>query len=150
MKTLISQTFISDGGHGWLKVSKDRLSKLNLLDKISSFSYMRGNFVYLEEDTDLSLYVDALLKIEKVERGTEDYLIFMRRFWHLIKSSETRNSSRVRHYERFKNLSKEAFQEIEDLRIKIIDLKNWSSKAIRDINKAPTHTVLFWKEYYNL
>ena len=78
MKTLISHSFLSDGGHGWLKVSKDRLSKLNLLDKISPYSYMRGNFVYLEEDCDLSLYVDTLLKLDKIERDTEDYNVFMR------------------------------------------------------------------------
>ena len=45
-----------DPGHGWYKVSRKLLRKMNLLDKISSFSYQKGNWVYLEEDVDASIF----------------------------------------------------------------------------------------------
>ena len=42
--------FISDPGHGWLRVSKEEVKPIK--DKISSYSYMDRNYVYLEEDCD--------------------------------------------------------------------------------------------------
>lgn len=52
--------FYSDPGHGWAKVSRDTLASFGLLNKISAYSYQRGQFVYLEEDCDLSTYIQAL------------------------------------------------------------------------------------------
>ena len=52
--------FYSDAGHGWLKVSKAELKALNIADKITAYSYMRGNDAYLEEDYDLSQFIEAL------------------------------------------------------------------------------------------
>lgn len=46
-------TVYSDPGHAWGKVSLSKLADLNLIDRISSFSYLRGKFAYLEEDCDL-------------------------------------------------------------------------------------------------
>jgi hypothetical protein len=59
MKTKIVYAF-SDGGHGWAKVKRSELIKLNIENKITGFSYQRGEFVYLEEDCDLTTYVKAL------------------------------------------------------------------------------------------
>ena len=59
MKTKIIYAF-SDGGHGWAKVKRSELIKLNIEQKITSFSYQKGEFVYLEEDCDLNTYVIAL------------------------------------------------------------------------------------------
>lgn len=53
-------TVYSDPGHAWAKVSRAELQRLNLLDQISSYSYQRKGFVYLEEDCDLSVYLVAL------------------------------------------------------------------------------------------
>ena len=47
-----------DPGHGWYKVSRKLLRKMNLLDKISSFSYQKGDWVYLEEDCDATIFFD--------------------------------------------------------------------------------------------
>lgn len=57
-------TFYSDGGHGWLKVSAKELMDLDLLSKISYYSYMSpsGKWVYLEEDCDLTKYLIAIGK----------------------------------------------------------------------------------------
>lgn len=51
--------FYSDPGHGWLAVKVKELEKLQLLDKISSCSYINGKTVYLEEDCDASLFIEA-------------------------------------------------------------------------------------------
>jgi hypothetical protein len=51
--------FISDPGHGWLEVTRAELETLDLLDKISRYSYQRGGFVYLEEDCDAHLLAEA-------------------------------------------------------------------------------------------
>lgn len=50
----------SDSGHGWVKVNFKELIKLDIVDKISAYSYTRGEWVYLEEDCDLTTFVEAL------------------------------------------------------------------------------------------
>tara|TARA_B100000900_G_scaffold37245_1_gene27965 strand:+ start:2069 stop:2392 length:324 start_codon:yes stop_codon:yes gene_type:complete len=47
-----------DPGHGWYKVSRKLLRKMNLLSKISSFSYQKNDWVYLEEDCDATIFFD--------------------------------------------------------------------------------------------
>ena len=48
--------FISDPGHGWVKVPFKVITDLCISEGISSYSYMRGGFAYLEEDCDASLF----------------------------------------------------------------------------------------------
>ncbi len=48
--------FISDPGHGWGKVPKALLQVLGIDNQISRYSYMRGEYAYLEEDCDLSKF----------------------------------------------------------------------------------------------
>ena len=48
--------FYEDPGHGWLKVSKALLRVLDIEDKISWYSYQRGDFAYLEEDCDAPMF----------------------------------------------------------------------------------------------
>lgn len=65
MKTI---EIYSDSGHAWGKVELGELYKLGIIDKISSFSYVKQSklstglkiFVYLEEDCDLHIYIKAL------------------------------------------------------------------------------------------
>lgn len=52
-------TLYSDPGHGWLAVKAVELKELGILEKITSYSYMRGETVYLEEDCDLSTFFEA-------------------------------------------------------------------------------------------
>ena len=47
-----------DPGHGWYKVSRKDLFKMDILDKISSFSYQKGDWVYLVEDCDATIFFD--------------------------------------------------------------------------------------------
>lgn len=51
--------FVSDPGHGWLAVKRSDLESLNVLDKITSYSYQKGKTVYLEEDCDASTFLRA-------------------------------------------------------------------------------------------
>ena len=57
--TKLNYTFHSDAGHGWLAVKRKELQELNILDKVSGYSYVSksGQTVYLEEDGDLSMFV---------------------------------------------------------------------------------------------
>jgi hypothetical protein len=50
---------ISDPGHAWCKVSLALLDRLNIIDKITHYSYIRDGFAYLEEDCDLSSLMHA-------------------------------------------------------------------------------------------
>lgn len=73
-----SITLFTDPQHGWAKVSLYELESLNILDKISTYSYMRSNkgktYAYLEEDCDLSMYLNALdqkgIKFKFIEKHT--------------------------------------------------------------------------------
>lgn len=49
----------ADQGHAWVKVRKVLLLKMGIADKISSYSYMRGDDAYLEEDCDLTLFANT-------------------------------------------------------------------------------------------
>jgi hypothetical protein len=58
-------TFHCDRGHGWLEVPREDIDALGLANQISAYSYAmasthkRAGMVYLEEDCDASLYLDA-------------------------------------------------------------------------------------------
>jgi len=55
-------TFIryADPGHSWIKTTHQKLRQLGIHLKISPCSYQRGNSVYLEEDDDYGILIDAL------------------------------------------------------------------------------------------
>lgn len=52
-----------DSGHSWCKVKFSEIIKLGIHNEISNFSYTRGDYVYLEEDCDLTVFVEALKKV---------------------------------------------------------------------------------------
>jgi hypothetical protein len=54
--------FYIDAGHGWLAVKRAELVDLGILDKITRYSYERGNTVYLEEDCDATTFINAYEK----------------------------------------------------------------------------------------
>ena len=61
MKKVVKH-FYSDGGHGWLRIDRKEAESLNILDKISTYSYQskNGRFIYLEEDCDAGIYFNAM------------------------------------------------------------------------------------------
>jgi len=52
-------TLYSDPSHGWLQVQRKELEELNIINNVSEYSYINGEFVYLEEDCDLNLFIKA-------------------------------------------------------------------------------------------
>ena len=52
-------TFTSDPGHGWLSVTLKDLKELDIVDKISQYSYMTTTRAYLEEDCDAGVFLKA-------------------------------------------------------------------------------------------
>lgn len=78
--------YYTDPGHGWIKVSLKELEKYDLMDKISTYSYIRKDYAYLEEDGDANIYVRKLASV-----GIEAKL----------KIFNSNKSSKIRSYERF-------------------------------------------------
>ena len=60
MTKKISITVFSDPGHAWARFPKAKLVSLGIADKITSFSYEKGENAFLEQDCDLSTLVDTL------------------------------------------------------------------------------------------
>ena len=52
-------TFISDPGHGWLRVPLADIAALGIETDISEYSFIDGRFAYLEEDCDYGRFVVA-------------------------------------------------------------------------------------------
>lgn len=51
---------IIDPGHGWLKVPCKLLCELGITKNITPFSYVKGEYAYLEEDCDMSTFMNAM------------------------------------------------------------------------------------------
>jgi len=85
MKT-VTKTFLRDYAHGWLSVKRKEIKDLGIVHDISSWSYMNGCSVYLEEDCDVEKYIMA-----QKEKGVEVK----------IKLGKCVESSPVRRYNRY-------------------------------------------------
>lgn len=86
MKAKITLLYYTDPGHGWLRVPLKTLTKLGIADKITSFSYKRTEYAYLEEDQDMTTFLLAMN-----EKGVEVAL----------KNRNTNRESRIRKYESY-------------------------------------------------
>jgi hypothetical protein len=66
--------YYQDPGHGWVAVKRKLVDELGLTFNISHYSYQKGNTVYLEEDCDAQMLVEALkkqgLSVSLVEKHT--------------------------------------------------------------------------------
>jgi hypothetical protein len=80
--------YYTDPGHGWFAVKRTELADLGLLDKVSTYSYQRGQTVYLEEDCDASLYFAAY----RAAHGTHPAYV----------EKNTNKHSPIRSYDTFK------------------------------------------------
>lgn len=52
-------TVYADPAHSWTKVPRKLLYTLGIINKITPFSYQRGEYVYLEEDCDMATFLHA-------------------------------------------------------------------------------------------
>jgi hypothetical protein len=76
----------ADPQHGWLKVKRILLIQLKIEHKITSCSYQRGDWVYLEEDVDAGTFIEAF----KATGKTVEF-----------RAHHTNRSSRLRNYDCF-------------------------------------------------
>lgn len=81
-------TVYSDGGHAWGKVKKSDIRKLGA--NISTCSYQKGAYAYLEEDCDLPAFVDAWLYKNPTEQVEFNEIC-------------TEGESQIRRYERYES-----------------------------------------------
>lgn len=64
--------FYCDPGHAWLKVTRQELFSLGIADKISGCSYQNGNNVFLEEDCDALIFLNAKRDYKITEKFTDN------------------------------------------------------------------------------
>lgn len=91
MKTNVTLLYYTDPGHGWLRVPLKTLKKLGIDDKISSYSYQRTVYAYLEEDNDMTVFMTAMK-----EKGVEV----------ILKNRNTNRESRIRNYRQYDSVVK--------------------------------------------
>lgn len=82
--------FYSDPAHGWVKVPLKLLKELKIEKNISYCSYYRKGHVYLEEDSDLKKFIDAM-KTQKGWTFSEQN----------IRPFHTDRNSKIRNYEMY-------------------------------------------------
>lgn len=82
-------TFHTDAGHGWCEVNIKELKDLKIQYQISACSYRNGDSVYLEEDSDFSLFLTA-----KEQKGE-----MFRKDWNVIESYH--EPSPIRNYNQY-------------------------------------------------
>jgi hypothetical protein len=87
MKTTRKLTFYTDPAHGWLEVNRADLDALDIAHKVSRYSYERADRVYLEEDGDAALYLEAA--------KAKGWILTM------AEKNEPHNDSPVRSYPRY-------------------------------------------------
>lgn len=56
-----SYVFHEDPGHGWLEVPYQALKLLKIEDKVTGYSYIKDQTVFLEEDLDAPLFIKSFL-----------------------------------------------------------------------------------------
>jgi hypothetical protein len=77
--------FHTDASHGWLEVPLFDVIACGIAGKVSSYSYLKDETVFLEEDADAGLYLEQL-KAQGVE---------------FVFSEHHRENSPIRTYARF-------------------------------------------------
>lgn len=76
--------YYTDPSHGWVRIERAMLKALHIERKITNFSYQKDDYVYVEEDNDLTTLAESLEKV-----GVEMKLV----------SHHTDTSSRIRNYD---------------------------------------------------
>jgi hypothetical protein len=88
MKKVKKLMMFEDPGHGWCRVRRAEKLFQKVAKDITSFSYQRGDYVYLEEDYDLGLYYKAC-----VEAGYEIQWVY---------NVARERMSKIRNYQSYK------------------------------------------------
>ena len=66
--------FITDPGHGWLRVSRADIDAIGLRpENFSEYSYRDGNTFYLEEDCDAATFINRYILTNEYPTFRETY-----------------------------------------------------------------------------
>lgn len=89
--------FFEDAGHGWLRVPMSELENLGIAGQISTCSYQRPGYVYLEEDCDLGKFLRA-----KRDSDTGNWIInAVKDWWQKNVKMVYSEKSAIRRYEHY-------------------------------------------------
>jgi hypothetical protein len=131
----IKTVFYSDPSHGWLRVPKKILSELRIEKEISSFSYMKGKYVYLEEDADLTLFAERVGNFDEWKE--------------LMSESYSDSSSAIRRYSRYEIVDEDIVEKVRESMFSLFDPTLYGNrKAVSQIKRATIDTLRFWNEHY--
>jgi hypothetical protein len=125
----------SDPSHGWIKAPIKLLKELGIEDQITTYSYMRGDFAYLEEDQDATTF---LMELDKLNIP------------YKIKESTSDKSSRIRNYSRFVVLSEADKKRYNEIRRVLLDKFKYNTKGTRHVKNGSNDDLNYWNKYYNL
>ncbi len=132
----ISLTKYSDPGHGWYRVPVSLLWELDIFKDISSCSYIKGEYAYLEEDSDASILYEAFEKNNITSN---------------ISYKNSNNRSSVRDYESFnKNISKEEYETIKSMQDKLkAYIKDYKNNNPKYLDYVKSYNQEYLKECMN-
>lgn len=131
--------FYSDPGHGWLKVPRRLLDELEIADRISRFSYERGQYVYLEQDKDTGTFMTNW------QNRTGKML------WEHVREHTAReHQSKIRGYESYAYHGPAERARLEKIRAAMLRCKPWNYKALRTIRAAGPTLLTQWAGQFNL
>ena len=128
--------FYEDPGHGWLKIKITELEKLNIANKISGYSYMRGGWAYLEEDCDMGIFLDA------IGFNGSNFMEWEKKYLTTHIADKT---SKIREYSGFVNYTPIEKKKIQTLQQELLNAKNWGLKTINRIKNTSLSDLEFIK-----
>jgi hypothetical protein len=108
----LTLNYYQDPGHGWVKIHLDKLKLLGIYQDISYFSYTRGSYAYLEEDSDLS----------KLYKACKDRGIILK-----LRDYYSDRDSKIRNYQSYYYGNPELVKAVEDTRERIKTLNLWNT-----------------------
>ena len=116
--------FYSDPSHGWLEVKRSDLIALGIEDQISRFSYEQGARVYLEEDNDMSRFMEAAAAAGWTIK-TADFHNDAESFIRLLKGYQSTAASH------------QAINDFYDsnLNLTLADLSRFTGKPVKELKK---------------
>lgn len=89
MSKVKSFRVFSDPGHSWVKVPIELVKSMGIADKITRYSYINKNYVFLEEDCDLTTFINKWNELHG--EGTIKFV-----------ESWTNRQSKIRNYQSYR------------------------------------------------
>jgi hypothetical protein len=131
--------YFSDPSHAWLRVKISEIEKMGIGLTISKSSYRKGQYAYLEEDSDAPKFLKAKfgesLNLAQLEKDG------------IIKTSYA-DKTTVRDFDNFV-----VYNDDEKLFMKIIKNKMYNlfsgKNSRKRIMNAELDSCKYWNEYYN-